>query len=121
MELLIERNLPLPFGSLHSLVRMCEARLDLYGICEALRLNQQERMRARTDSFQQKQEKIQKRYLDNVFVDGDFSANPSAKKMDQLANNDWKKALNAVLLCRQHLPNNVYVEAFTEVNWHYSR
>ena len=46
LELLRERGLPLPLGSLRCAMKMCAARNDLYGLLEVLHLAHDERNRA---------------------------------------------------------------------------
>jgi len=101
VQLLVQRGLPLPAGSLRALLRAADSTNDVYALLEVLLLAQKEPLRARAALYQKRR-----------------ALQPEDE--DRLDPADWSRACVAVLRNQggADLPAEAFHQAFTEV--HYS-
>jgi hypothetical protein len=141
LELLRDREIPLPVGFLRSTLRMCTARNDLFGLLETLHACRQELVLSKTKGFIFKQEEINNdleldscsdMYVNSSGVKSEYNVRFSSPnvsfqdqsyisketqiEIDSLSKKDWNNACVTAFRSRNSItPLETYKEAFAEV------
>lgn len=142
VEILREREIPFPSGTLRSILRMCFQRKDIYSLLEVLRLAHSELILSRSAEYQQKLHFLRNhsKYASHVSEDSymhteantheeedaqaehhmqDFERRAPAgsnNAVDGLNRFDWNNACALAFRAKHaNLPSNSYQKLFAEV------